>query len=169
MQELLSFILLLAIISCGLSIMLSPLTGKKMDPFLLLRPIGRYAKRLSRRSLTGFFKTLKQWTRSTWRAAQHPGRPFVAKAAVLRTRHTLWRRCSTPSNPRRHCRHRQEVAATCQPLALYLSRDAGRNSFFTIPIPRSCVKNSASLLLLHRFPLFLTPVRVRYDTVRTAN
>lgn len=72
MQEFVSLVVLLVVLSCGLSIMLSPLTGRKMDPFLLARPFGQYAKKVSKRGLTGALKTCKKWTRSSWRAAQNP-------------------------------------------------------------------------------------------------
>lgn len=69
MQELLNLLVLLAIISCGLSIMLFPFTGRVMDPFIILRPLVRGLRRGFGNLFAAASKALKNLGRAAWRRA----------------------------------------------------------------------------------------------------
>jgi hypothetical protein len=56
--------------------MISPLGRKNIDPFLLVRPVGKYLKSVARRSVAGCMKSLKRGTHSIWVAASRPAKPW---------------------------------------------------------------------------------------------
>lgn len=83
MQEFLNVILLLAVISCGFSIMLWPLTGKKgMDPFLIIRPIIRGTVRFVGSTFRELTILFRGWGRGLWRAVRRPGTSWWAKVPL---------------------------------------------------------------------------------------
>ena len=74
----LSLALLLAIISCGASLILSPFSSKKgMDPLMLLRPIVKWAIRVPVRILRTVTPALRRWTLASWRQAGRTGTSTV--------------------------------------------------------------------------------------------
>lgn len=80
MQEILNLLVLLAILSCGLSVMLSPMTGKKgLDPFLLIRPLARWVGRQPGRFARGTSKALRASAKSSWRRARNGATPLIEK------------------------------------------------------------------------------------------
>lgn len=81
MQELANTVVVLVIISCGLSIMIGAPFGKKMDPFLVARSFGRLLKRLVSRSVAGSYKALKKSAASAWKVATNPRKPALARLA----------------------------------------------------------------------------------------
>lgn len=84
MQGVLAQLLVLLIVFCGLGIMLSPMFGRGLDPFLLTRPFGRWAIRLPVRffrSLSRFFHRLSS---ASWREAMRT-RSLVLKLLLFPT------------------------------------------------------------------------------------
>jgi hypothetical protein len=75
-EEFIGYLAVLFVILCGFGIMLSP---TKWDPFLLTRPMGRYAKRLLGRTTMEMCKTLKRWTKVMWGISKNPHQSPVAR------------------------------------------------------------------------------------------
>lgn len=82
MQEIIQVLAVIFMILCGFGIMFTP---RKRDPFLLTRPVGRYAKRIASRSIALGYKSLKRWTKSMWVIANNAHYSPVKRvfAAVL--------------------------------------------------------------------------------------
>jgi hypothetical protein len=80
MEELAKFCVVLVVLSCGLSIMMGPLFGKKgMDPFIILRPVLRNLRIGVVRMFCALSKGLKDYGKQAWRNAN------------MRTRHPIIR------------------------------------------------------------------------------
>lgn len=83
MEAIIGCLLKLAIISCGISVMASGFRSKKgMDPWLILRPIGRFTWRSTRRTVPKLAKALCNGANSMWRHARHPRTPVPAKVCL---------------------------------------------------------------------------------------
>lgn len=67
MESLLASILLLAVISCGLSVIASGVTGRA-DAFLFIRPLVRLLTRAPARICRGISRLSSRWARRLWRS-----------------------------------------------------------------------------------------------------
>ncbi len=66
MLEALASLLVLFIVLCGLSVVVSPMMGRHLDPFFLSRPVGRWAIRLPARTCRGTSRIFNRWSRQAW-------------------------------------------------------------------------------------------------------
>lgn len=66
MLEALTPLLALFVVLCGFSAVVSPIMGRRLDPFFLSRPIGRWALRLPARICRWLSCVLNRWSRQAW-------------------------------------------------------------------------------------------------------
>ena len=69
MLEALTSLLTLFIVLCAFSVVVSPMLGRRLDPFLLSRPIGRVAIRLPARAVHWLSRRFNHWSGQAWKRA----------------------------------------------------------------------------------------------------
>lgn len=77
MLEALTPLLALFVVLCGFSIVVSPMLGRRLDPFLLSRPIGRWAMRLPARICRGLSRVFNRWSDQAWQHAHRTQSLFL--------------------------------------------------------------------------------------------
>jgi hypothetical protein len=62
-------ILTLLVILCGFSVLISPVLGRPLDPFILTRPLARWFTRLPARLFRRLARMFNQLSRASWKRA----------------------------------------------------------------------------------------------------